>query len=62
MNKIKKAGLEEELEKLIMDADDMENFAGGTFWTGTIDLTISYAMGNKGWVCTWTYECQNNCR
>lgn len=62
MDKIKTAGLESELQELMTDADDMENLAGGTFKWGTIDLTLSYILGNKGLVCTWTYECQNNCR
>lgn len=62
MSKIKNAGLELELNKLMEDAEELENIAGGTFKGGTIDLTLSYVLGNKGWVCTWTYECQNNCR
>mgnify|MGYP002724405652 CR=1 FL=1 len=62
MNKIRTAGLESELQELITDAEDMENLSGGTFRGGTIDLTLSYLLGNKGYVCTWTYECQNNCR
>ena len=35
---------------------------GGTFSDGTISITLSAYMGNKGKVCTWTCECQNNCR
>lgn len=61
MKNIKVAGLEGELQKLMDDAESMENISGGTFKGGTIDLTISYWLGNKGWVCTWTYECQSNC-
>ncbi|GKU26676.1 plantaricin C family lantibiotic [Clostridium folliculivorans] len=34
---------------------------GGTFSGGTISITLSVYMGNKGSVCTWTIECQSNC-
>lgn len=62
MRNIKIAGLEGELQKLMNDAETMENISGGTLKGTPVDLTISYLLGNKGWVCTWTYECQNNCR
>lgn len=61
MRNIKAAGLEGELQKLVDDVESMENISGGTFAGGTIDLTLSYILGNKGWVCTWTCECQSNC-
>lgn len=34
---------------------------GGTLSGGSISITLSLALGNDGYVCTWTVECQNNC-
>ncbi len=37
-------------------------FKWGTLLTTSICYVGSYALGNPGQVCTWTVECQNNCR
>lgn len=63
MRNFKEAGLDGELKKLMNDADSLENVSGGgTITVGIAYGVFSYYLGNKGYVCTWTVECQDNCR
>lgn len=63
MRNFKEAGLDGELKKLMDDAESMQSSSGAGAGTVAVTYTLlSYYMGNKGYVCTWTVECQNNCR
>ncbi|HGI2018209.1 plantaricin C family lantibiotic [Streptococcus gallolyticus subsp. gallolyticus] len=66
MNEFKKLGLENELFNLIEDTEQLELMSGAG-WTGvaksiTSCSLLSIGLGNDGWVCTWTAECQATCR
>lgn len=66
MKDFKKLGLENELLSLVEDAEQLELMSGAG-WTGvaksiTSCSLISFALGNNGWVCTWTAECQSTCK
>lgn len=43
-----------------------DEVSGGDWVTtlvqGTIGCLGSWVLGNPGKICTWTVECQNNCR
>ena len=67
MEKIKNAGLEGELRQLLNEADSIEEISGGTtvptVTVPIVEYTIaSYILGNKGYVCSWTVECQAQCK
>lgn len=66
MKEFKKLGLENELLNLIEDTEQLE-LVSGAGWTGVAkSLTscslASFILGNDGWVCTWTAECQATCK
>lgn len=46
----------------IQEHDVSGALSWGTLLTGLACLGASYVLGDKGQVCTWTVECQNNCR
>ena len=65
MEKIEKSGLQKEYLKLIDDIDNLELISGAG-WQGvaksiTSCSILSFVLGNNGFVCTWTVECQSNC-
>lgn len=62
MKSFKNSGLDEEFVKLVDDLDNLEELSGGTFTTVFFSAAVSVTLGNNGWVCTWTHECQDTCR
>ncbi len=54
----KELGVEEIANEVEM-LDEMTG-AGGT-WNLVFSSVISFGLGNKGYVCTWTHECISNC-
>lgn len=51
------------LVELIEDVNELEESAGaGWTWNLVFSSVISLGLGNDGYVCTWTYECQSNCQ
>ena len=66
MENIRNAGLEGELNQLLNEADSIEDISGGTvsaiLTAPTADGIVSYFLGNKGYVCTWTVECMEQCK
>lgn len=66
MKELKNIGLGDELITLIEDTEQLELMSGAG-WSTVIAKTVvsswaSLALGNDGWVCTWTAECQSTCR
>lgn len=66
MKELKKIGLEDELFTLIEDTEQLELMSGAG-WTGVAKSILScsllsLALGNDGWICTWTAECQATCK
>lgn len=54
------------LEEINNNVEFIETLSGGnsvfvTISQGPLGCLASYVLGNKGKVCTWTVECQNNC-
>jgi hypothetical protein len=54
------------LEEVKQNVEFIENLSGGnnawvTILQGPLGCVASWVFGNKGKVCTWTVECQNNC-
>lgn len=49
-----------EMENDVMELDEMTG--AGSTWNLVFSGVISFGLGNKGYVCTWTYECQSNCK
>ncbi|WP_194192438.1 lichenicidin alpha family lanthipeptide [Clostridium chrysemydis] len=49
-----------EMENEVEVLDEMTG-AGGT-WNMVFSSIISFGVGNKGYVCTWTHECQSSCK
>ncbi|MCM2139855.1 plantaricin C family lantibiotic [Vagococcus fluvialis] len=54
------------LEEVNQNIEFIENLSGGnnvwvTILQGVVGCVASWAVGNKGKVCTWTVECQKNC-
>lgn len=54
------------LEEVKNNVEFIENLSGGNnIWVSVIQgaagCVASWVLGNKGKVCTWTVECQNNC-
>ncbi|KZZ84924.1 MULTISPECIES: plantaricin C family lantibiotic [Bacillaceae] len=45
-----------------ISAQDMMSQVGGTIITISLCATASKYLGNKGYVCTATKECQNSCQ
>ncbi|MEX2804390.1 lichenicidin alpha family lanthipeptide [Streptococcus sp. H31] len=60
MKSLKNAGLQTELFQLVESSEKLESYTAGKL-KGTNGLG-SWALGNKGWLCTVTRECINNCR
>jgi len=55
------------LEEVKHNVEFIENLSGGnnayvTVIQGILGCVVSWVIGNQGKVCTWTAECQNNCR
>lgn len=50
-----------ELNEVTEELDEMT--AGGDFntWHTIWSSVISHTLGNNGYVCTWTTECQEKC-
>ena len=66
MKELKNIGLGDELITLIEDTEQLELMSGSD-WTivakSIVSCTVaSLALGNDGWVCSWTAECQSTCR
>lgn len=66
MKNIKNSGLQESYLKLIEDSEKLELISGAG-WTSVAKSIVScsilsIALGNNGWVCTWTSECQKSCK
>ncbi|WP_455455265.1 plantaricin C family lantibiotic [Streptococcus salivarius] len=66
MKELKNIGLGDELITLIEDTEQLE-LMSGSGWTivakSIVSCTVaSLALGNDGWVCSWTAECQSTCR
>ncbi|MEX2804392.1 lichenicidin alpha family lanthipeptide [Streptococcus sp. H31] len=65
MKAIKNAGLQTELSQLVKLSKELENYSVGAdkSWTPFLPGSpVSWYIGNKGWGCTITRECINNCR
>ncbi|MEY8584777.1 plantaricin C family lantibiotic [Lactobacillus sp. AN1001] len=67
MENLKKSGLHDDFLKLIDDTEKVELTSGASGWTGVAKSIVScsvasFILGNKGWVCTWTVECQSTCK
>jgi len=41
---------------------DETTAAGLNTWHSLWSSAISETIGNKGYICTWTIECQKNCK
>lgn len=55
------------LEEVSHNVEFIESLSGGnnvwvTIIQGPVGCVASWVFGNQGKVCTWTAECQNNCR
>ena len=66
MKNLKNSGLQEDYLKLVDVSKELELISGAG-WTGVAKSLVSCSLvsitlGNNGWVCTWTAECQSNCR
>ncbi|MGW2373374.1 plantaricin C family lantibiotic [Kitasatospora sp. NPDC001683] len=41
---------------------NLDGLSAGTIFTGPIEYTVaSWVLGNNGYICTVTAECQTNC-
>ena len=49
----------EEMENEVEVLDEMTGAA--STWNIVFSSVISFGLGNKGYVCTWTHECISNC-
>ncbi|CAM3027501.1 plantaricin C family lantibiotic [Lactococcus hircilactis] len=59
----KELGLESESITLIEDIDELNELSGeGWTWNLVFSSVVTLALGNNGYVCTWTHECQANCK
>lgn len=66
MKNLKNSGLQEDYLSLIEETKDLELISGAG-WGGvaksiTSCSILSITLGNNGWVCTWTAECQKGCK
>lgn len=51
------------LEEMNNDVEMLDEISGaGGTWNLLFSSVISFAVGNKGYICTWTHECQSSCR
>lgn len=50
-----------ELDVISENLDEMDAGGGFNTWHTIWSSTISHTLGNNGYVCTWTYECQEKC-
>jgi len=62
-----KAGIKDEHFAGNLFEEIQENDTTNAGWAETVLTSLacfgaSYIIGNKGVMCTWTVECQNNCR
>lgn len=49
-----------ELEDIVENLDEMVS-GGFNTWHSLWSSAISETLGNNGYVCTWTTECQEKC-
>ena len=51
------------LEEMKNDVEMLDEVSGaGGTWNLLFSSVISFGFGNKGYVCTWTHECQSSCK
>ncbi len=49
--------------ELVTEVEELDEISGGGWtWNLAWSSIPSIVIGNSGYVCTWTYECQKNCK